>query len=117
MPREHDRVVGETRPFLTSRGMLARWGVGRTLALIGITGFLLRALFTADHSAYLDEATFILTGRMLIEHHTEYAGAFGWTYGSYLWAVIAGLADMVGGLELIRLLTSALGAVAAVATG
>src|SRR5215472_12856299 len=32
-----------------------------------------------------------------------------WTYGSYLWSLIAAPADLLGGLTLVRLLTACLG--------
>src|SRR5688572_19029107 len=64
----------------------------------------------------MDEATFILTGRFLIEHGAVYADALDWTYGSYLWSLVAAYAAMAGGLALVRLIVAVLGAIMVLAT-
>src|SRR5581483_4460821 len=107
-------------PRRTSRATLES-GTDRRAALLTIsavatTALVLRLLHAREQSAYMDEASFILTGRMLIEEHRVYAGALNWTYGSYLWSLVAGLADIVGGLALVRTLVAALGAAMAAAT-
>src|SRR5713226_3440782 len=84
------------------RGPLAQPAASTHLRLRGallglfVGAFALRVWLVGEQSAYMDESTFILTGRTLIEEHAIYAGAPTWTYGSYLWALIAGLADMAG---------------------
>lgn len=87
-------------------------------ALCGVMlgAFTLRALLINRQSAFMDEKTQILIGRYLIEKHTVYADALDWSYGSYLWPLLAGAADMVGGLSLVRLLTALFGALMVLAT-
>ncbi len=84
---------------------------------IALGAFILRALFIEQQSAYMDENTNILIGRYLIERHAVYADALNWSYGSYLWALLAGAADMLGGLTLVRTVTALLGAIMTLATG
>jgi hypothetical protein len=95
-----------------------RGGLLPALVLVVVSGasLTLRLVSIDQQSAYMDEATFILTGRILIEKHSVYAGALTWTYGSYLWSLIAGVADRSGGLTLVRLITAGLGTLMAVAT-
>lgn len=87
--------------------------------LLGIAfgAFILRVLFIEQQSAYMDENSMILIGRYLIERHAVYAYGLNWSYGSYLWALLAGAADMLGGLTLVRALTAILGAIMTLATG
>ncbi len=75
-----------------------------------------RVFLLNQQSAYMDEGTFVLTGRTLLEKHTSYAGALEWTYGSYLWSLVAGVADMVGGLVMVRLCTVFFGLVMVLST-
>ncbi len=84
---------------------------------IALGAFILRVLFIQQQSAYMDENTNILIGRYLIERHAVYADALNWSYGSYLWALFAGAADMLGGLTLVRTVTALLGAIMTLATG
>ncbi len=84
---------------------------------IALGAFILRVLFIEQQSAYMDENTNILIGRYLIERHAVYADALNWSYGSYLWALLAGAADMLGGLTLVRTVTALLGAIMTLATG
>ena len=88
----------------------------RGLGALALGALALRVLLVHQQSAYMDEASFILTGRTLLEKQAVYAGALTWTYGSYLWPLLAGVADMVGGLALVRTLTAAFGAVMCLAT-
>lgn len=86
------------------------------LVALTFAAFAARALLANTNSAFMDEGTYALTGRSLIEHHTTYAGYLNWAYGSYLWALLAGFADIIGGLLGMRLLTAVLGALAVLAT-
>jgi 4-amino-4-deoxy-L-arabinose transferase-like glycosyltransferase len=88
------------------------------LGLLGValTAFVLRVLLIGQHSAFMDEGSYILGGRYLIEHGRIYADALEWTYGYYLWPLAAGAADIAGGLVLVRTLTAAFGTVMAIAT-
>lgn len=86
------------------------------VVVVALVAFLMRAVLGLQHSAYMDEGGQILIGRGLIEQRTVYADALNWSYGSYLWPLVAAAADMAGGLVAARLVTAALGAVMAVAT-
>jgi len=85
------------------------------IALV-VGAFLVRVLMIGDQSAYMDEGTFILTGRTLIEKHAVFFKALDWTYGSYLWSLVAASADILGGLRLVRIVNASFGAVMALAT-
>lgn len=74
---------------------------GGLLGLV-VNALVLRTVLADRPSAYMDEATFILTGRFLIERGAVYADALDWTYGSYLWPLVAAYADLAGGLPLVR---------------
>ena len=101
-----------------TEGTTQAFAVPFSLCLVALTlaAFVLRALLAGSNSAFMDEGTFALNGRMLIEQHTRYAGYLTWSYGSDLWTLLAGLADKVGGLLAMRLLTAALGALMVLAT-
>jgi len=102
----------------TTEGATHAFAVPFSLCLVALTlaGFTLRALLAGSNSAFMDEGTYALTGRMLIEHHTNYAGYLNWAYGSYLWGLLAGVMDMLGGLLAMRLLTAVLSALMVLAT-
>ncbi len=118
-PSSAARRVGGWPSHARSR---AQWaGAASPAIVLGLCGvvacaFALRILLIGRQSAYMDEATFILTGRYLIEQRAVYAGAPTWTYGSYLWSLLAGAADMAGGLQLVRLLAATCGGTMALAT-
>jgi hypothetical protein len=89
--------------------------------LLGSAALLLFALAirlvgAAQQSAYMDEGTNVLTGRMLIEQHSIYAEVLNWAYGSYLWPLLAGVADEAGGLRMVRGVTALCGVVMVIAT-
>jgi len=106
------------------RAMLARrdttgGAIPPAAPLLALTlgAFLVRALLVTTQSAFMDEASMILTGRLLIEKHTSYFNALNWSYGSYLWPLIAGAADIIGGgLTAVRLVTAAFGALMVLGT-
>jgi hypothetical protein len=90
------------------------WVVG-TLAVAAFA-FAIRVAAAGQQSAYMDEGTNVITGRMLVEQHAVYAEVLNWAYGSYLWPLIAGVADEIGGLQLVRGVTAACGALMVLAT-
>jgi hypothetical protein len=100
--------------------------VGRSLTgcdawVVGITALAafsmaVRLAASGDQSAYMDEGTNVLTGRMLIEQHAVYAEILNWAYGSYLWPLLAGMADELGGLRLVRGVSAVCGVVMVLAT-
>jgi hypothetical protein len=62
-------------------------------------------LSQSQQSAYMDEASYIVTGRLLLEQGKVYANALQWTFGSFLYPVLAGWLDQQGGLILARSLS------------
>jgi hypothetical protein len=90
------------------------WVLGS--AALVLFALALRLAGADQQSAYMDEGTNVLTGRMLIEQHTVYAEVLNWAYGSYLWPLVAGVADELGGLSLVRGVTALCGVVMVVAT-
>ena len=117
--------MSQLAPVLTptlSQGASEREAASETrLWLIGAAALILFALALrlagADqYSAYMDEGTNVLTGRMLVEQHAVYAEVLNWAYGSYLWPLVAGVADELGGLSLVRGVTAACGVVMVLAT-
>jgi hypothetical protein len=97
-------------------GTLATHAYPLGLAGLALFAFALRLAFAGEQSAYMDEGTNVLTGRLLIEQHAVYAEILNWAYGSYLWPLVAGVADMAGGLGAVRAVTAACGAIMALAT-
>ncbi len=105
------------------RAMLARRDTTRgeippaaPLLALTLGAFLVRAMLVGMQGAYMDEGTYAITGRLLIREHRSYLLVLNWAYGSYLWPLMAGAADMAGGLTAVRLTSSALGAVAVLGT-
>src|SRR5918911_435669 len=102
-----DRSVSNTlatlappRPILpaslrASLSRVDRWHLG--LASVALVALALRLDGLEQQSAYMDEGTYVLTGRMLLEQHAVYAEALSWAYGSYLWPLLAGVADELRG--------------------
>jgi hypothetical protein len=84
---------------------------------LGLLSLALRLAAAEQQSAYMDEGTNVLTGRMLIEQHAVYAEVLNWAYGSYLWPLVAGVADELGGLSMVRGVTAICGVVMVIATG
>src|SRR5581483_4713686 len=78
--------------------------------------FVVRLIDADQQSAYMDEGTYVLTGRMLVEQHAVYADVLNWAYGSYLWPLLAGFADRAGGLLMLRGLTALCGVLMTLAT-
>ncbi|MBN9389951.1 MAG: hypothetical protein J0I20_18135 [Chloroflexi bacterium] len=96
-------------------------GISKSWIAVGLLGlaigaFCLRFLPNNDHSAYMDEVSQILAGRYLLEQHSVYAYILQWSYGSYLWPVVAGGMDIVGGLTMVRAFTALCGAIMTLAT-
>ena len=114
---------GSTPLPATQRGTLIRGGamagqlpLAIPMIALVVGAFLMRVLLIGDQSAYMDEGTFILTGRTLIEKHAVFFKALDWTYGSYLWSLVAASADILGGLRLVRIVNASFGAVMGLAT-
>ena len=86
-----------------------------TVAL-GCFAFAIRVAAADQQSAYMDEGTNVITGRMLIEQHATYAEFLNWAYGSYVWPLLAGLADEAGGLRMVRGVTAVFGVLMVLST-
>jgi 4-amino-4-deoxy-L-arabinose transferase-like glycosyltransferase len=90
--------------------------VGSRIAILaGLTALVfiavaLRAIQAANQSAYMDEATYIQVGGILLAHRLPSPDLVGRDFGSYLWPILAAAMDRVGGLLAVRLLTAVLGA-------
>ncbi|HEX2915952.1 MAG TPA: hypothetical protein VH186_34640 [Chloroflexia bacterium] len=91
-------------------------GAALGLLVLSLLAGGLRISLAGIQSAYLDEAAQILAGRYLIERHQSYGQLLNWSYGSYLWPLLAGTADIAGGLFLVRGLAALLGVIAVLAT-
>jgi hypothetical protein len=90
--------------------------IGVGLLALAIGAFLVRFLPNNDHSAYMDEVSQILAGRYLLEQRSVYAYILQWSYGSYLWPLVAGSMDILGGLAMVRAFTALCGAIMTLAT-
>ncbi|HLZ28149.1 MAG TPA: hypothetical protein VKV73_12595 [Chloroflexota bacterium] len=102
--------------------LFGRWSMVRVdpwvLGMTGLAAFAMAVRVAAadQQSAFMDEATVVLTGRMLMEQHAVYAEFLNWAYCSYLWPVLAGAADMFGGLAAVRGLSATFGVLMVLAT-
>lgn len=92
------------------------WPIVIIMSVLLAMAFALREMLVAQQSAYMDESTFVLTGRYFIEKNAVYAGALNWSYGSYLWPIIAAFTYVAGGLTLLRTLQALLSTVMVAAT-
>ena len=86
------------------------------LAALAAFAVAVRLAMADQQSAYMDEGTNVLTGRLLVERHAVYAEILNWAYGSYLWPLVAGLADTWGGLRMVRAVTAVCGLLMVLAT-
>ena len=124
--RDHSSMLVTERPVAGDHARAAapdrlEANVSRRVVMAAIVALLVVAIvprlyFYEHKSAFLDEASYILTGRVLLEFRADYARALNWTYGSYLWPVLAGTADLAGGLRLVRGLAGLFGLVMVPAT-
>jgi hypothetical protein len=104
-------------PGLLGRRVAARLdGWVMAAGALAAFAFAIRLAEADQQSAYMDEGTNVITGRMLVEQHAIYAEVLNWAYGSYLWPLVAGLADEAGGLALVRGVTAVCGVIMVIAT-
>lgn len=84
-----------------------RWTL---LIIVGIAWFL-RARNPHFSSAYMDESIYVLYGRMFLAHHFEppIDQPLHFSFGWYLWPILAAWADRLRGLVGVRELSAALG--------
>jgi dolichyl-phosphate-mannose-protein mannosyltransferase len=91
---------------------------GLALMLIGVAAVYLRAHDPLYSSAYMDESVYVVYGRMFLAGHFEapLAHPLQWSFGWYLWPMLAALADRIGGLLAVRELAALLGTLTVAAT-
>jgi hypothetical protein len=87
------------------------------LLLILVVAWIVRARDFSFSTAYMDESIYIVYGRMYLARHVEAAidQPLRWSFGWYLWPVMATIADRIGGLEAVRALGAFLGVVTVLA--
>jgi hypothetical protein len=81
-------------------------------AIVALAWYL-RARDPHFSSAYMDESIYILYGRMFLAHHFEAPldHPLNYSFGWYLWPVLAAWADRVAGLVGVRELAAAMGTI------
>ncbi len=91
---------------------------GLALMLIGVAAVYLRAHDPLYSTAYMDESVYVVYGRMFLARHFEapLAHPLQWSFGWYLWPMMAAVADRLGGLLALRELAALLGTVTVAAT-
>ncbi|HKW89250.1 MAG TPA: glycosyltransferase family 39 protein [Candidatus Acidoferrales bacterium] len=90
---------------------LSLWGNRWALTAIIVIAWILRAHNPHYSSAYMDESIYILYGRMFLSRHFEAPidQPLHFSFGWYLWPILAAWADRFGGLVGVRELAAALG--------
>jgi len=112
------KTLSAPRRAMLARRDTTRGAIPPAAPLLALTlgAFLVRAVLAGTQGAYMDEGTYVITGRLLIREHRSYLQVLNWAYGSYVWPLFAGAADMVGGLTAVRLLSALFGALAVLGT-
>lgn len=102
-PRQQDR-------FRLERGL--------ALMLVAVAAVYLRAHDPLYSTAYMDESVYVVYGRMFLARHFEapLATPLQWSFGWYLWPMLAAAADRIGGLLALRELAALLGTLTVAAT-
>jgi len=83
------------------------------LLIILVAAWYVRALNASYCSAYMDESVYVLYGRMCLARHFEAPidQPLRWSFGWYLWPMMAAIADRLGGIVAVRELAALLGTV------
>ena len=102
--RQADGVHGEDH-FQTERAL--------AFLLIIAAAVVLRIWDPWYSTAYMDESIFVVYGRMFLARHLEapLSTPLQWSFGWYLWPMMAAMADRIGGLAALRELAAALGTI------
>lgn len=89
-----------------------QWPLFTALAAIVALAWYLRARDPRYSSAYMDESIYILYGRMFLTRHFQppIDHPLNFSFGWYLWPVLAAWADRLAGLVGVRELAAAMGA-------
>jgi 4-amino-4-deoxy-L-arabinose transferase-like glycosyltransferase len=105
------------RPPQSHFGLSSTWAVLRKLqwplfAIIAVAWYL-RAHDPRYSSAYMDESIYVLYGRMFLSRHfeTPIDHPLNFSFGWYLWPILAAWADRIAGLAGVRELAAAMGTV------
>src|SRR5690348_7325728 len=90
---------------------LSLWGYRWALLVVIVTAWVLRAHNPHYSSAYMDESIYVLYGRMFLSRHFEAPidQPLHFSFGWYLWPILAAWADRLGGLVGVRELAAAMG--------
>ncbi len=77
---------------------------GAALAVIVACAWYLRAMDPNYSTAFMDEAAYVLYGRMFLSgvYEGPLAHHMQWTFGWYVWPVMAALADRIAGFAGVR---------------
>lgn len=89
-----------------------QWPLFSALAAIIAIAWYLRARDPRYSSAYMDESIYILYGRMFLSRHFQppIDHPLDYSFGWYLWPMLAAWADRIRGLVGVRELAAAMGA-------
>jgi len=81
------------------------------LLVILAAAWYLRAMNASYCSAYMDESVYVLYGRMFLARHFEAPidEPLRWSFGWYLWPMMAAIGDKLGGIIAVRELAALLG--------
>jgi hypothetical protein len=81
--------------------------------LVAVAAVYLRVHDPLYNTAYMDESIYVVYGRMFLARHFEspLTTPLQWSFGWYLWPMMAALADRIGGLLALRELAAVLGSV------
>ncbi len=86
--------------------------------VLGVAGIIVVALwFRAQNpnysTAYMDESVYVVYGRMFLSRHFEAPldSPLRWSFGWYLWPVLAAWADRIGGIVAVREMAAVMGTV------
>jgi 4-amino-4-deoxy-L-arabinose transferase-like glycosyltransferase len=83
------------------------------LMLILVAAWYWRAMNAGYSSAYMDESVYVLYGRMFLARQFEAPidQPLRWSFGWYLWPMMAAIADRIGGIIAVRELAALLGTI------
>lgn len=106
-------IQGRRSYFLEIPADVDPFRLERRMALLVIlcAAWYLRAMNAAYSSAYMDESVYVLYGRMFLSRHFEAPidQPLRWTFGWYLWPMMAAIADKLAGIVGVRELAAMLG--------
>lgn len=89
-----------------------RWPILVAVTAVVALAWYLRARDPRYSSPYMDESIYILYGRMFLTHHFQppIDHPLDYSFGWYLWPILAAWADRIAGIVGVRELAAAMGA-------